>query len=201
MRTTRLESFSDGIMAIIITIMVLEFKIPDNNSSLSSLKDLLPVFISYLLSFIYIGIYWNNHHHMLHTTKIVNSKILWANHHLLFWISLIPFSTGWMGTNDFEKPTLAVYGFVLLMASVSFYILQHFIVQSQGTDSELKKFLGKNLKAKLSPLFYLLAVVISFYSTWVSGFIYLFIAGMWIVPSRKIEEKSIQEIEEEDQDI
>lgn len=186
MNKTRLEAFSDGVLAIIITIMVLEIKVPEGGD-FTALKGLFPVFISYVLSFIYVGIYWNNHHHMMHSVTKVNGTILWANLHLLFWMSLVPFATGWMGENHFSKATLAVYGFVLLMCGVSYVILQNIIVKSQGDNSILKKAVGKDLKGKSSAVLYAIAILLTFYAEWISGAIYIFVALMWLVPDQRIE--------------
>jgi uncharacterized membrane protein len=187
MNKTRLEAFSDGVLAIIITIMVLEIKVPHHNANFSGLLDLLPVFLSYVLSFIYIGIYWNNHHHMLHSMTRVNGKILWANMHLLFWLSLVPFATAWMGENHFAKNTMTLYGFMLLMAGVAYWILQNLIIASQGNDSVLKKAVGKDWKGKSSPILYMVGIALSFYDEWFSGAIYVFVALMWLIPDKRIE--------------
>jgi uncharacterized membrane protein len=187
MNKNRLEAFSDGVLAIIITIMVLEIKVPHHNSSFESLILLFPVFISYVLSFIYIGIYWNNHHHMLHSMTKVNGKILWANMHLLFWLSLVPFATAWMGENHFAKNTMRVYGFVLLMSGVAYVILQNLIIKSQGEKSLLKKAIGKDWKGKSSPILYTLGMVFSFYNEWMSGAVYVAVALMWLIPDTRIE--------------
>jgi uncharacterized membrane protein len=186
-RTTRLETFSDGVLAIILTIMVLEFKIP-HEGSLSSLMRLYPVFISYVLSFIYIGIYWNNHHHLLHGTKKINGAIMWANLHLLFWLSLIPFVTGWMGENHFEKIPVACYGVVLLMCAIAYGILQSHIISHNGKDSELAIAIGKNYKGKISPVLYAAAIALSFVSEWIAGALYVAVALMWLIPDKRIEE-------------
>lgn len=186
MNKTRLEAFSDGVLAIIITIMVLEIKVPEGGD-FAALKSLFPVFISYVLSFIYVGIYWNNHHHMMHSVTKVNGTILWANLHLLFWMSLVPFATGWMGENHFSKATLAVYGFVLLMCGASYVLLQNIIVKSQGENSILKKAVGKDFKGKASSVLYALAILLTFYAEWISGAIYIFVALMWLIPDRRIE--------------
>lgn len=186
MGKTRLEAFSDGVLAIIITIMVLELKVPDN-ADIASLSPLIPVFLSYLLSFVYIGIYWNNHHHMLHTVKNVSGGILWANLHLLFWLSLIPFVTGWMGENNFAPVPTAAYGAALLMPSIAYFILQQNIIRKQGKDSILKKAVGRDIKGKLSPILYLLAIPSAFLSQWIAGGIYVFVALMWLVPDKRIE--------------
>lgn len=186
MGKTRLEAFSDGVLAIIITIMVLELKVP-HSADLSALAALLPVFLSYVLSFIYIGIYWNNHHHLLHTVSTVNGGLLWANLHLLFWLSLFPFATGWMGENHFAAVPSALYGFVLLMAAIAYWILQRSIVRSQGQGSLLARALGKDWKGKLSPIFYLLAIPSAFVSPWISESLYVLVALMWLVPDHRIE--------------
>ena len=186
MHKGRLEAFSDGVIAIIITIMVLELKVP-HGDGIESLAPLYAVFLSYVLSFIYIGIYWNNHHHMLHTCKRVNGAILWANLHLLFWLSLIPFATGWMGENHFASAPAALYGAVLLMAAIAYYILQQSIIASQGADSLLKHAVGADGKGRLSPLFYLIAIPAAFWSQWLSIGLYVFVALMWLVPDRRIE--------------
>ena len=186
MKTSRLEAFSDGVLAIIITIMVLELKAP-HGDSLAVLIPLLPAFLSYVLSFVYIGIYWNNHHHMLHATGSVTGGILWANLHLLFWLSLFPISTAWMGENHFSTLPTALYGLVLLMASIAYWILQRAIIASQGANSLLARAVGKDVKGKLSPLLYVLAIPAAFYSPWVSEALYVFVALMWLVPDRRIE--------------
>lgn len=186
MPTNRLEAFSDGVLAIIITIMVLELKAP-HGETLSALVPLAPVFLSYVLSFVYIGIYWNNHHHMLHTMHRVNGGILWANLHLLFWLSLFPISTAWMGENHFSAAPTALYGFVLLMAAVAYWLLQGTIIASQGQDSLLKHAIGNDFKGKSSMLFYLGAIPLAFASPWISGAIYVLVAAMWLIPDRRIE--------------
>ena len=186
METNRLEAFSDGVMAIIITIMVLELKVP-HGSDFAALHPLLPVFLSYVLSFVYLGIYWNNHHHMLHVTTKVNGKILWANLHLLFWLSMVPFATRWMAENHFAKATLTVYGITLLMAGVAYYILENLIISSQGKNSVLKKAVGWDFKGKSSPVFYITGIAFSFYNGWIAGAIYVFVALMWLIPDKRIE--------------
>ena len=186
MEKNRLEAFSDGVLAIIITIMVLELKVPHGHD-LASLKPLLPVFLSYLLSFIYVGIYWNNHHHMLNATKKVNGNILWANLHLLFWLSLFPFTTGWVGENHLAAIPAAMYGAVLLMAAIAYYILQRAIIANQGPSSLLARAIGSDWKGKLSPVLYLLAIPLSFLSPWIAIGIYVFVALIWIIPDRRIE--------------
>jgi len=186
MGKTRLEAFSDGVLAIIITIMVLELKVP-HATDLSALADLLPIFLSYVLSFIYIGIYWNNHHHLLHTISTVNGGLLWANLHLLFWLSLFPFATGWMGENHFAPVPSALYGLVLLMAAIAYWLLQRSIMRSQGQNSLLARAIGKDMKGKLSPIFYLLAIPSAFLSPWISELFYVLVALMWLVPDHRIE--------------
>jgi len=186
MKTNRLEAFSDGVIAIIITIMVLEMKVP-HSQELSALLPVLPVFLSYVLSFVYLGIYWNNHHHMLHTTQSVTGPILWANLHLLFWLSLIPFSTGWMGENHFAKAPTAIYGLVLLMAAIAYFILQSRIIAAQGPESILKKAIGKDWKGKLSPVLYVIALPMAFWWEWISLGLYIIVALIWLIPDRRIE--------------
>ncbi|MCB1208579.1 MAG: DUF1211 domain-containing protein [Verrucomicrobiales bacterium] len=182
----RLEAFSDGVMAIIITIMVLEMKVP-HGAEFSDLEPLLPVFLSYLLSFVYIGIYWNNHHHMLHATNHVTGGILWANLHLLFWLSLIPFVTGWMGENHFAATPMALYGVVLLIAAIAYFILQNRILKSQGPDSRLAAAIGSDLKGKVSPVCYAAAIPAAYWHPWISGGLYVLVALMWLIPDRRIE--------------
>jgi uncharacterized membrane protein len=182
----RLEAFSDGVIAIIITIMVLEMKVP-HGSTLDELKPVLPVFLSYVLSFVYVGIYWNNHHHMLHTIRSVTGSILWANLHLLFWLSLFPFSAGWMGENHFAAAPTALYGLVLLMAAIAYYILQMTIIRSQGPGSILKKAVGRDWKGKLSPVLYILAIVSTLRVPWVAHLIFVSTALIWLIPDRRIE--------------
>jgi uncharacterized membrane protein len=186
MGKARLEAFSDGVLAIIITIMVLELKVP-HGEDLASLQPLVPVFLSYVLSFVYLGIYWNNHHHMLHATRKVTGAILWANLHLLFWLSLVPFVTGWMGENHFAAAPTALYGFVLLMAAIAYWALQQIIIASQGHGSLLKSAIGSDWKGKLSPILYLVAIPAAFWSQWFSGGIYVLVALIWLVPDRRIE--------------
>ncbi len=186
MRKERLEAFSDGVLAIIITIMVLEIKVP-RGDKLADLKPLIPIISSYVLSFIYLAIYWNNHHHMMHTVKHVTGDILWANMHLLFWLSLVPFVTGWMGENHFSQMPLALYGIILLMAAVAYYILQTRIIINHGTDSLLSKAIGKDLKGKASPILYVIAIGSTWINPWIAGGIYVLVALMWIVPDKRIE--------------
>ena len=186
MGKSRLEAFSDGVIAIIITIMVLELKVP-HESGITALAPLIPVFLSYVLTFVYVGIYWNNHHHMLHVCKKVTGSILWANLHLLFWLSLFPFATGWMGENHFAAAPSAFYGVVLLMAAVAYWILQQLIIASQGHDSILKRAVGSDWKGKLSPLIYAIAIASAFWSQWISQGLYVLVALIWLVPDRRIE--------------
>jgi uncharacterized membrane protein len=186
MRTNRLEAFSDGVLAIIITIMVLELKVP-HDANLAALRPLLPVFLSYVLSFVYLGIYWNNHHHMLHACKKVTGPMLWANLHLLFWLSLVPFVTGWMGENHVAATPTAIYGFVFLMAAIAYYVLQQTIIRSQGKESFLKAALGSDWKGKLSPILYVLAIGLAFVSPWISAVIYVAVALIWLVPDTRIQ--------------
>jgi uncharacterized membrane protein len=192
MPKNRLEAFSDGVLAIIITIMVLELKVP-HSTQLSDLEPLLPVFLSYVLSFIYLGIYWNNHHHMFHTAKHVTGGILWANLHLLFWLSLFPFTTGWIGENHLAPVPTAVYGFVLLMAAIAYYILQHTIIAEQGRESLLAAAIGNDWKGKLSPLLYFSAIPLAFVSPWISSGLYIFVALLWLVPDRRIERALVKQ--------
>lgn len=182
----RLEGFSDGVIAVIITIMVLEMKVP-NGEGIASLAPVIPVFLSYVLSFVYLGIYWNNHHHMLHACQKVTGPMLWANLHLLFWLSLIPFATGWMGENHFAAAPSALYGVVLLMAAIAYWVLQHVIISSQGFDSILKKAVGGDWKGKLSPVLYAVAIAVAFPWRWVSLSLYVFVALIWLIPDRRIE--------------
>jgi TMEM175 potassium channel family protein len=186
MGSNRLEAFSDGVLAIIITIMVLELKVP-HGEQLAELAPLLPVFLSYVLSFVYLGIYWNNHHHLLHACQTVSGGILWANLHLLFWLSLIPFVTGWMGENHFAAAPSALYGVVLLMAAVAYYVLQQRIIASQGEGSILKRAVGGDWKGKLSPVLYLVAIGAAFVTHWLAQAIYVAVALIWLVPDRRIE--------------
>jgi len=186
MRTNRLEAFSDGVIAIIITIMVLEIKVP-HGEGIETLLPLIPVVLSYILSFVYLGIYWNNHHHMLHATQKVTGAILWANLHLLFWLSLVPFATGWMGENHFASAPSALYGAVLLMSAIAYWILQQLIIASQGPDSILKKAVGGDWKGKLSPVLYAVAIPLAFWRHWISMSLYVVVALIWLIPDRRIE--------------
>lgn len=187
MDKNRLEAFSDAVLAIIITIMVLELKVP-HASDWAAIEPLLPVFLSYMLSFLYLGIYWNNHHHLIKAARRVNGGILWANLHLLFWLSLFPFVTGWMGENHFAPLPSAMYGAVLLLAAIAYYILQTLIVaEAGGAQSRLGAAIGKDWKGKLSPLLYLLGVLTSFFAPKLAGAIYVFVALMWLIPDRRLE--------------
>jgi uncharacterized membrane protein len=186
MKKERLEAFSDGVLAIIITIMILGIKMPKGDK-LIDLKPLIPIFLSYVLSFIYVGIYWNNHHHMMHTVKHVTGDILWANLHLLFWLSLVPFCTGWIGENHFTPVPMALYGIILLMAAVAYYILQTRIISNDGPDSILLKAIGRDIKGKISPVLYLIAIGLGWISPWISGGIYILVALIWVVPDKRIE--------------
>jgi uncharacterized membrane protein len=186
MGKNRLEAFSDGVLAIIITIMVLEMKVP-HGGNVEALVPLIPVFLSYVLSFIYLGIYWNNHHHMLHTLHKVTGPMLWANLHLLFWLSLVPFVTGWMGENHFAAAPTALYGVVMLMAAIAYFILQQLIIASQGPGSLLKKAVGGDWKGRLSPVLYMTAIAVAFWARWVSLGLYVLVALIWLVPDRRIE--------------
>ena len=186
MNKGRLEAFSDGVIAIIITIMVLDLKVP-HGEGFEALKPVIPTLLLYLLSFVYVGIYWNNHHHMLHATGKVTGSILWANLHLLFWLSLVPFTTGWMGENRLAAAPTALYGFVLLMAGVAYVILQSLIIRAAGTHSLLKEAVGQDWKGKTSWASYLTAVVCAFWSPVVSQVMYVLVALMWLIPDRRIE--------------
>jgi uncharacterized membrane protein len=181
----RLEAFSDGVLAIIITIMVLELKVP-HSAGIDALIPLIPVLLSYVLSFVYVGIYWNNHHHLLQTCKKVTGSILWANLHLLFWLSLFPFTTAWMGENHFAEAPTAAYGAVLLMAAIAYVILQYLIISSQGSDSLLKRAVGKDWKGKSSPMIYLIAMLNTFWSPGLAQGLYVLVALLWLVPDRRI---------------
>ena len=194
MQKNRLEAFSDGVMAIIITIMVLELKVPHGHH-LNDLMPLLPKFISYVMSFVYIGIYWNNHHHLLHTIRQVSGGIMWANMHLLFWLSLVPFVTGWMGENHFAPLPVALYGMCLMMAGVAYFILSIQIIKKHGKDSLLAKAVGSDLKGRISIVAYLTAMISAFWSPLISGLIYAFVAFMWLIPDSRIE-KAMKESQE-----
>ena len=186
MEKNRLEAFSDGVLAIIITIMVLEFKVPEG-ATYEALIPLFPKFLSYILSFIYVGIYWNNHHHMMHTVKRVNGKILWANLHLLFWLSLIPFITGWIGENHFAGFPMMIYGIILFMSGLAYNILQFQIIKVQGKNSLLAKAVGNSYKEKASIAFYFIAIGFANFYPIISGITYIFVAFMWLIPDKRIE--------------
>lgn len=193
MQKGRLEAFSDGVLAIVITIMVLEIKVP-HGQELVDLKPLIPIVLSYILSFIYLGIYWNNHHHTMHTVNKVTGAILWSNLHLLFWLSLVPFVTGWMGENNFAPMTLVLYGFVLLMSAISYFILQKSIINAHGKEGILAKAVGSDLKGKLSPIFYVLGIASCWISSWLAAFFYILVALMWLIPDKRIE-RTLKEVE------
>ena len=188
MTSGRLEAFSDGVIAIIITIMVLEMKVP-HGDRLQDLLPLLPTFLSYVLSFVYVGIYWNNHHHMLHACTTVTGGMLWANLHLLFWLSLFPVTTGWMGENHFTAGPTALYGAVLLMAAIAYLVLQQAIIRAQGQDSMLKKVIGRDWKGKLSLVLYIVAIVGTLRSSWIAQTIFVIAALTWLIPDRRIEKR------------
>jgi uncharacterized membrane protein len=190
----RLEAFTDGVLAIIITIMVLELKVP-HGGQFEDLEAILPVFGSYVLSFLYLAIYWNNHHHMMQTVQHVSGKILWANMHVLFWLSLIPFVTGWMGENHFTAPSVFLYGVILLFAAIAYYILQSFIIKSQGKDSLLGKALGKDMKGKLSPFLYVIGIASAFIHVAISGAMFVLVAIIWLITDSRIENKLKEESE------
>lgn len=187
----RLEAFSDGVLAVIITIMVLEMKAP-NGTGLAALKPVLPTLLSYILSFVYIGIYWNNHHHLLHATQYVNGAILWANLHLLFWLSLIPFSTAWIGENHFDPWPVAIYGIVLLMAGVAYYILVQALIRLHGRGSVLGVLIGSDRKGILSVVLYAIGIPLAFVQPWIAAAFYIGVAVIWLVPDRRIEGKIVE---------
>jgi uncharacterized membrane protein len=182
----RLEAFSDGVIAIILTIMVLELHVPAHHAQLGDLKSVAPVFASYVLSFVNVGIYWNNHHHLLHATKRVDAAVQWANLHLLFWLSLMPFTTGWMGENEFAPTPTAIYGLDLLLCSLAYFILQREIIKEQGPGSIVARAVGTDLKGKISPAAYVLAIPLAFVSQWIAGALYVGVALMWLIPDRRI---------------
>lgn len=186
MQKTRLEAFSDGVIAIIITIMVLELKTP-SSANFEALRPLTHVFLSYVLSFVFVGIYWNNHHHMLHAAERVNGKILWANLHLLFWLSLVPFTTAWMGENHFAPLPAAIYGVVLFFAALAYFTLQNTIIAHHGKDSKLRKAIGSDFKGKISLVAYLCAIPLAFISEWITLSLYVTVALLWLVPDKRIE--------------
>src|SRR6266487_5220063 len=186
----RLEAFSDGVLAIIITIMVLELKIP-HGGSLSDLRSVLPIFLSYILSFVNIAIFWNNHHHMMHAVHHVNGTVLWTNIHLLFWLSLIPFATGWMGENNFTRWPVVLYGTILLMSGVAYYILEQKLIGLHGKNSTIASAVGSDKKGKLSVVIYAVAIALSFINPWIGMALYTVVAAMWIIPDKRIEKKLI----------
>ena len=187
----RLEAFSDGVIAILITIMVLELKVPQR-ADLVALRPVLPVFLSYVLSFVFLGIYWNNHHHLLLAIKQVDGRVLWANLHLLFWLSLIPFVTGWLGENQFAAWPVALYGTVLLLAAVAYFILTRALIALHGRDSVLATALGRDLKGKISVVIYLMAIPLAFVRSWLAGALYVLVAVLWLVPDRRIEKTLVR---------
>ena len=191
MNKSRLEAFSDGVLAVIITVMVLEMKSP-HGADLVALRPVTPVFLSYILSFVYIGIYWNNHHHLLHATQHVNGATLWANLHLLFWLSLVPFTTAWMGENHFESWPIAVYGIVLLLAALAYFVLARTLIKLHGPGSHLATSIGKDRKGKISIAIYAAAIPLSFAQPWIAGACYVSVAIMWLVPDRRIERRLAQ---------
>jgi uncharacterized membrane protein len=190
MKSNRLEAFSDGVLAIIITIMVLELKAPEE-PSWHELKSTLPVFLSYVFSFVYVGIYWNNHHHLFQATEKVNGKILLANLHLLFWLSLIPFTTSWLGENYTAALPVALYGFDLLMCAIAYFILQGIIINFHDSDSVLKDAIGKDIKGKISLVIYVMGLLLSFYNTWISILCYMLVALIWLMPDKRVEKNMI----------
>jgi len=192
--TDRLEAFSDGVIAIIITIMVLDLKVPNGTSLELLRRHVLPVFVSYVLSFIILGIYWNNHHHMLRATHRINGTVLWANLHLLFWLSLFPFATGWMGENHFAKVPTATYGAVLLLAAIAYYLLQRSIIVFEGADSALQRAIGRDMKGKLSPIIYAMGIALAFVSRWLALAAYIVVALMWLVPDRRLERRIYDQV-------
>lgn len=186
MSKSRLEAFSDAVIAIIMTIMVLELTIP-HSAELEALRPVVPKFLTYALSFVFLGIYWNNHHHLIHAAERVNGRILWANLHLLFWLSLTPFVTGWMGENNFSPVPTATYGVVLLLSAIAYYILQTMILAAHGPESRLRTALGRDIKGKISPVCYVAAIPLAFVNRWLALGLYVFVALMWLVPDRRIE--------------
>lgn len=192
MGRNRLEAFSDGVIAIIITIMVLELKVP-HGDSLEALSEVLPVFLSYILSFIYVGIYWNNHHHLFHAVQKVNGNVLWANIHLLFWISLVPFTTGWMGENHFTKWPVILYGFNLLMSAIAYFILAQTLVRLHGKNSTLAEAMGKDRKGIISLILYTLGLGASFFNSWIGICLFTLVAVIWFIPDRRIEKRITKE--------
>jgi uncharacterized membrane protein len=191
MSKSRMEAFSDGVIAILITIMVLELKVP-TGAGLAALLPLIPVFMSYILSFVFLGIYWNNHHHLLQAIKHVDGRVLWANLHLLFWLSLVPFVTGWMGENNFAAMPVALYGIVLLFAAIAYFILARALIALHGRDSVLATALGRDFKGKVSPVIYLVAIALAFVNSWIACALYVLVAVMWLIPDRRIEKTLAQ---------
>jgi len=184
----RLEAFSDGVLAILITVMVLELKVP-RGTDLAALRPVLPVFLTYVLSYVNLGIYWNNHHHLLHAATRIRGRVLWANLHLLFWLSLVPFTTGWMGENHFASTPTAVYGAVLLGAGLAYYVLQSTIIAGEGPGSRLAEAVGRDLKGKISPVLYALAIPLAFVREWIADALYVAVALMWLAPDPRIESR------------
>jgi uncharacterized membrane protein len=182
----RMEAFSDGVIAILITIMVLELAIP-HEATLAALLPLVPVFLSYALSFVFLGIYWSNHHHLLQAIRHVDGRALWANLHLLFWLSLVPFATGWMGENNFSAWPVALYGLVLLLAAIAYYILTRALIALHGRDSTLATAVGRDFKGTISVVIYVVAILLAFVSSWLAGALYVLVAVMWLIPDRRIE--------------
>ena len=187
MTTTRMEAFSDGVLAIILTIMVLELKVPHKGFTLQAIQPLIPVFLSYVLSFIYVGIYWNNHHHLLHAVKHINGKVLWCNLHLLFWLSLIPFTTSWVGEHYNEAIPIALYGFVLMMAGITYYFLVMSLISVEGRDSAIAKSIGSDFKGKVSIVLCIIGISLSFVNTWSGIACYVIVACVWFIPDKRIE--------------
>ncbi|CAN5400796.1 TMEM175 family protein [soil metagenome] len=197
MGSGRLEAFSDGVLAIIITIMVLEMKVPQGGE-LYTLKAIAPVFSSYVLSFVNVGIYWNNHHHLLHSVEHVNGKVLWANMHLLFWLTLVPFGSGWMGENHFAAWPVAVYGFILMMCGVAYYILSQSLIGLHGKESTLAKAVGGDRKGIISVIIYAVGIPLTFLNPWIGFGSYVVVATIWFIPDRRIEEKLVEEQDAEE---
>lgn len=191
MNKNRLEAFSDGVIAIIITIMVLELKVP-HTADWAALRPIIPVFLSYVLSFIYVGIYWNNHHHLLQAVRHINGYVLWANLHLLFWLSLIPFVTAWMGENHLAAVPVALYGIVLFFAAIAYFILTRVLISHHGKNSSLAIALGRDFKGKISMIFYAVEIVISFINSWFACALYVMVAVMWLIPDRRLEKTFMQ---------
>jgi uncharacterized membrane protein len=186
MTKARLEAFSDGVIAILITIMVLELHVP-HDAGWTALAPLMPIFLTYVLSFVFVGIYWNNHHHMLHAADRINGRVLWANLHLLFWLSLIPFVTGWMGQNHYEPIPTSAYGMVMLFAALAYYVLAHTLIGAQGPDSRLARAIGRDRKGKISVALWAIGIVLAFVNSWLAVAVYVGVALMWLVPDKRIE--------------